>query len=763
MGLALIDQAKAHEDSQLLLTLREVSDLVAHSQDIDETLTNIVRHIKWRFQTDVCSVYTVDRATGELVLSATVGLRDTAVSKVRMALHEGLTGLVAQKKAPVSVENASQHPRYRYFPETGEEQYRSFLGVPLIQGGELQGVLVVQHVEQRRYTPNETLLLVAVAAQLAILVTNARLTRDLSRVVHQGEQPGEGAAPAARVAEIHGAPASQGLALGRALRFEEFDFDNPEHVRRTPGTRAEEMARLAAALDLSREDIGRAARHLAGLLGDQFGALMQAQRLMLDDASVRKDLIRLIDEGLTVEQAVVKVCGRYLKAFAKIENPFFYERIYDIKDVFRRLLSHAAAGPVQLAANSAVIVVAPEVSLLELFSCELDRVKGIVVQEGGSYSHVAILARSLGIPMLTHAQGIMEHVRNEDELFVDAGAGVLFINPDPTRRAIFQDLVAARDVNWEEPTDAAPPPIRLEATVNLLPEVSRTVHHRAAAVGLYRSEFLELACRYFPSEEEQLEVYRRILRMLEGRPFTLRTLDLRAEKLFGISHHPDHQSQSWDWRLVDRLPQVQDLLRTQLRAALRAAQDGPLRILFPMIATSRQLACALRLLDEARNSLGDEGIAFGEQVPIGIMIEVAAAAMMARAWIRKVDFLCIGSNDLLHSLLGIDRADEGLGQLRTPLDPSYLRTVGRIVRCAHAAGRPVTVCGEAASDPKAILALYALGVDAVSMPPDDIPKARRLFRAVRQPENLAEVGRALARASDTEEVVELLARHFPGE
>lgn len=757
----MVETAVHQDDNHLLLTLREVSDLVAHSQDVSQTLSNIVHHIKWRFHSDVCSVYTVDRQTGELVLGATVGLRGDAVSRVRMALHEGLTGLVAQKKAPVSVEDASKHPRYRYFPETGEEEYHSFLGVPLIQGGELQGVLVVQHKEPRKYTANETLLLVGVAAQIAILVTNARLTSDLSKAVQQLHESGDISVPLRGLSQIHGMAASKGYAHGRALRFEEFDFSNPKLVERPPGTPEEELARLNAALDVSRADIGNAAEHLAGLLGDQFGALMQAQRLMLDDSTVRKDLVRLIEGGLSVESAVVKVCSQYLRAFAKLDNPFFYERIYDIKDVFRRLLTHAAAGPTRLPATEPVIVVAHEVSMLELFSCDLSRVRGIAVQDGGAYSHVAILARSLGIPMLTHAHRLMESVVDNDELFIDSASGVVYINPDEARREICLDLLTANTEPIDDPIDAPPPPLRLEATVNLMPEVARTVQNRAEAVGLYRSEFLELACRSFPTEEEQVEVYRRMLRMLEGRPLTLRTLDLRADKLFGITKDPKYKVQSWDWRLVDQLPHVQELLLSQLRAALRAAKDGPLRILFPMITTHRQFHCALGLLAEAKRSLREEKIAFGENVPVGIMVEVAAAAMMVRTWVRLVDFICVGSNDLLHSLLGIERGDDELLHLKTPLEPSYLRTVRRIVRYAHRAGRPVTICGEATSNPKAILALCALGVDALSLPPDDLPKARRIFRQVSLPSDTAELSRKLANATDVEKVEELLAIHFP--
>lgn len=747
-------------DSVLLLTLGEVSDLVSNSHDLGETFGNIVRLIQRRFATDVCSVYTVDGDSGELVLRATVGLHPDAVGRVRMPIHEGLTGLAAERKAPVSVEDAPKHPRFRYFPESGEEAYHSFLGVPLIQGGSVQGVLVVQHRKPHRFPSDQVRLLVGVAAQLAILVTNARLTSELAEAVHRSPEAVGSRRMLQKPAELHGVAACPGSARGRALRFEPFHFEDPVLVARLPGSPEEEKELLRQSLERGREDISRAARHLAQLLGDQFGALMQAQRLMLEDSSVQRDLYDLIDQGKSVEQAVVTVCGEYLRAFQKLDNPLFYERIYDIKDVFRRVLGHVSEGIGPARSDERIVVVAHEVSLLELFSCDLSRVAAIVVERGGAFSHVAILARSLQIPMLTHAVGLLSAVDDGDELFVDAGAGVVSINPDPARRGVLVRLLEKESTPVEY-DPSVPPPIRLEATVNLLPEVARTVEHGGEAVGLFRSEFLELACRSFPTEEEQLETYRRMVRMLRGRPLTLRTLDLRADKMFGMTADPRFQVESWDWRLVDQLPHVQDLLRGQIRAALRAADEGPVRILFPMVASERQFACALRLVEDARRTLREEGLAFRADVPIGVMIEVPAAAMLFRHWASRVDFVCVGSNDLLHSILGIDRNDDRLLRLKTPLDPTYLRTVRHVIKHAHRAGKPVTVCGEAASNSRAILALYALGADAVSVPPDDLPRARRVFQQVQLPADRRAVCRRLVSANEVEEVEAILAEAFP--
>ncbi|QDU62039.1 Phosphoenolpyruvate-protein phosphotransferase [Planctomycetes bacterium Pan216] len=753
----MIEIPDTQQETMLLLTLGEVSDLVSNSHDLDETLNNIVRHIQTRFRTDVSSVYTLDTGARELTLRATVGLAPDSVGRVKMPVTEGLVGLVAERKAPVSVDDASRHPRYRYFPEAGEEAYQSFLGVPLIQGGVVQGVLVVQHVEQRKYSANEVRMLVAVAAQLGILVANSQLTQQLSEGVRRQAEGNAHETPTIPAAPLKGVIACPGYGIGRAIRFEAFDFADPDIVTRSPGPAQEERDLLFKAIADGQADLDRASRHLAELLGEEFGALLQAQRLMLEDSSVQRDLVRLVDNGASVERAVVSVAHQYLKAFQKLENPFFYERIYDIKDVFRRILNHALPKSDEKQSDDA-IVVGHEVSLLELFSCDLSRVRGIAVEKGGMHSHVAILARSLGIPMLTQVDRLLSYVRAGAEILVDAEMGLVYLSPTDAHRDLARQLAEQRSLPAPESNgEPVPTPIRLETTVNLFPEVKRSIECGAEAVGLYRSEFLELARRSFLTEEEQYEVYRKMIGELNGRPMTIRTLDLRSEKLYGIA---DLTRECWEWRLVDQLPHVQDVVRTQLRAILRAGKGGPVRILFPMITTQRQLNRALILLDEARESLREEGVAFAEEVPVGIMIEVAAAALMAEAWIPRIDFLSIGSNDLLHSLLGIDRSDDGLVDLKTPLEPGYLRLVWRVIGHAHAAGKPVTICGEAASDLDGILALYSLGADALSLPPGHVQQVRTMFASLQLPSEPRQVGQRLVEANDIADVKAILSEEF---
>ncbi|HVJ82164.1 MAG TPA: putative PEP-binding protein [Planctomycetia bacterium] len=746
-------------DADLLLALRDVSDLVSNSHDLAETMRNIVGLIQRRFRSDVCSVYVAEQSSSELTLAATVGLSPDSVGKLKMPIGQGLVGRAAATREPINLSDAAADPNFLFFEGSGEEAFRSFLGVPLVTGGAVQGVLVVQHREAIQYPPNQVLLLTGIAAQLATLVTNARLNRALADLVHGGATPAL-APPATKPVAIHGVCARPGCAHGRALRFEAFDFADAALVARAPGDVTHERELLREAITRGRADLTNAAEHLAELLGEQFGAMMHTQRLMLEDNTVQRELFRLVEEGASVESAVVQVCREYLKAFEKLDNPFFYERIYDIKDVFRRVLDHALPGSRRDGGGDAVIVVAHEVSLLELFAADISRIRGIVVEKGGAYSHVAILARSLSIPMLTQAKDAVKAVNDGDDLYLDADSGVLAINPDEPRRQVFEKLLAeAAAPKPAEPEVVVRPPIRIEGTVNLLPEVTRSIRNGAMGIGLYRSEFLQLARRSVPTEEEQYDIYRKMIRLLDGRPLTIRTLDLRADKMLAFQME-GKAADVWEWRLVEHAPQVRDLIRVQLRAILRAAVDGPVKILFPMVVGDRQFETALRLVDDAKRSLRKEGLAFHDATPIGVMVEVAAAVLMLKHWIGRIDFVGVGSNDLLHSLLGIERSEDSLAILKTPLEPTYLRAVRHVVKQARAHGKEVTVCGEAASHPKGALALAAIGVAAISVPPDDLPRVRAQFAKRAIPADLENLGRRLVAAKDVPTIEAMLDAEF---
>jgi phosphotransferase system enzyme I (PtsP) len=702
-------------ESSLLLTLEEISRLVSHSHHPGETLANIVRLIQGRFHTDVCSVYLLEPEKGQLVLGATIGLKPESVGRVRMRIDEGLSGLVAEKLAPVMVEDAFEHPRFKFFPEAGEDPYHSFLGVPLIEGGVLQGVLVVQTREPRTFSLNEVRLLVTVAAQLAPLVSEALLLEQVVAATHEDSRL-PASSPCGPISR-RGIALSPGVGVGQAYVINGFEeWQRSAHPRTTE--LGQEQSRLADAMDAARDELQRLSQRISALVGEEHGAILQGQLMIMQDGTIEDDLRACLSSGATAESALLETLDKYAAAFRKLTNPYFQERVYDIKDVFRRVLWHLrprASG--EEPGCERLVLVSRDVSVMDLFSVDLDRLAAVVAEQGGPQSHAAILARSLGIPMVAQVPEVIREVRSGRLLRVDGSQGEVCLDPLPTALAC------------ESPTAPLPSPSRfdgaseyspatglprIEANINLISEVARAVQHGASGVGLYRSEFLFLARRTLATEDEQVEIYRKLLEGLDGRPATIRTYDFRPDKVNQVQT-PGFSGHRLDWRRVLDSPPLQKLFKDQVRAIMRAAAAGPARILVPLVTRSEQLDFVVDAVGRARDELRREGWHHAADVPLGVMIEVAAAIPLVESWTPTVDFFALGTNDLVASALGISRDDPVELASGDPLHPGFLRIVSQVIDAAHRANRPVTVCGEMASDPDATIALSALGVNSLSV------------------------------------------------
>ncbi len=745
-------------EGSLLLTLEEISQLVAHSHNASETLTNIVRLIQGRFHTAVCSVYFYAPERGELVLGATVGLKPEAIGRVRMHLDEGLTGLVGQKMAPVSVADAFEHPRFKYFPETGEDPYRSFLGVPLVEGGTLQGVLVVQTREPRQFSPSEVRMLVTVAAQLAALVGDALLLEQVSAVAHPSA---ESRAPAeAAAATLRGTGLSPGTGLGQA-----YVVDAVEEWRRDVPLRGgdpdTEKHRLAEAMGRAREEIIRLSQRISELVGEDHGAILQAQLLIMQDRAIEHDLTACLDGGATAEAALLTTLDKYVAALQKVATPFLHERVYDIKDVFHRILWQLRPRQPADPAGDRLVLVAREASVMELFAVDLDRLAAVVVEHGGPQSHAAILARSLGIPMVGQIADFAPLLHSGRRLLVDGSAGTVSLDPSPLCVIPPSGLSAVGREAPSPPSPLSPPLVgglpSIEVNINLLYEARSAVRQGAGGVGLYRSEFLFLARRSLPTEEEQVGIYRKLLQTMAGRPVTIRTFDLRPDKLASCAHFGSATTRAFDWRLVLESPPLQQLFRDQVRAILRASTEGPVRILVPLVTSSELMDFVIETVAKARDSLTREGLPYTAEAPLGVMIEVAAAVSMVSEWSGQVSFFAVGTNDLTASALGVDRDDPLASRQADPLHPGMIRLIHRVIADAHAAKRPVSVCGEFAADPFGALALTALGVDTLSVPVNQLANARQALAGC-PAEKLPELRIAMLRQRTTTAMRALLQK-----
>ncbi|HVW03126.1 MAG TPA: aldolase/citrate lyase family protein [Planctomycetaceae bacterium] len=701
------------QQGALLLTLAEISDLVSHSHDAAETLSNIVQLIQQRFRTDVCSVYLLEPERGELVLGATVGLRPECVGKVRMSLHEGLTGLVAEQLAPVVLDDAPRHPRFKYFPEAGEDAYQSFLGAPLIERGLLQGVLVVQTVERRQFTPDEIRMLTTVGSQLAPLVSEAQWL----------QQANDAVCPRPAVSchdpvVLQGIPLSGGVAEGTAYLLQGLEELYANTALHVGSDVVRERERLEAALDQARRELARLATRISDMLGEEHGVILQGQLMILQDRKIEHDLTSLVDGGQSAERALRQTHDKYAAVFEKITNKYFQERIYDMRDVFRRVLWHLQPGrTVDHGGDERLVLVAAEASVMDLFSIEPERLAAVLVENGGPQSHAAILARSLGVPMVGGIRASDAGLEPGQRIVVDGTSGQIVVNAPPGAAVNVATATPSASTRCESRPggrEVLRVP-RIEANLNLPYEVESAVARGAAGVGLFRSEFVFLARRSLPTEEEQVGIYQRILERLQGRPASIRTFDLRPGKLLHWSRAGSTEESRLDWRLVLDSPPLQKLFRDQVRAILRAATAGPARIVVPFVNSTEQLQFVVETLERARDELHRDGWDFSRQVPLGVMIETAVAVQLAGDWAKSVDFLALGTNDLVASALGLDRDDVSTRRLNDPLQPGVLRLIDAVITAGHAAGKPVTVCGEMAGDPYAASALTVLGVDALSV------------------------------------------------
>ncbi len=612
---------------------------------------------------------------------------------------------------PVNVANAFEHPRFKYFPEAGEDPYRSFLGVPLVEGGALQGVLVVQTMEPRNFSASEIRMLVTVAAQLAPLVGEAHLLEQIAAQDRQVSRPPDlGFTPPFNP---QGVSLSPGRGIGLAYVIDGFD-----EWRRTVPLRAadpaKERERLALALERAKEEITRVSQRISELVGEDHAAILQAQLMIMQDRTIEHDLNARLADGATAEGALLSTLDRYVTAFQKVTSPLFQERVYDIKDVFHRLLWQLRPRP--SSGGERVVLVAREASVMELFAVELDCLAGVIVEHGGPQSHAAILARSLGIPMVGEVPDFAALLQPGRRLLVDGAAGTVVLDPptvdeyvlaQPRRSELRKDAVIQEDL---------PGLPRLEVNISLLYEAARALHLGAPGVGLFRSEFLFLARRTLPTEEEQVGYYRKLLDRLAGRPVTIRTFDLRPDKLASYSHLGTAAARPLDWRLILESPPLQRLFLDQVRAILRAATKHSARILVPLVTRSEVLDFVLETVAKALESLRREELAFSEKTPLGAMIETAAAGYQVGSWAHHVDFFALGTNDLTASALGLNRDESLAAHLSDPLHPGVLRLIDDIVTEAHAARRRVSVCGDMAANENGAVVLAAMQVDGLSVP-----------------------------------------------
>jgi len=712
----------------MLETLRRIVQDVSAAPDLSSALAITVNRIRDTMQVAACTVYLADEDNREYVLMATAGLNPQAVGRIRLTSGQGLVGLVAKRQEPVNLPDAPRHPQFYPVCEVCEDDFHAFLGVPLIQYRRVLGVLLVQHTAIRQFDPTEVDFLVTIAAQLASILNHAILsgaTQELLNPLATGARALQGVA---------GAP---GIVIGTvAIPHLLADLDDvPDRL--AADSTAEEAA-FRAAIAAVEQELRAASDRLAPLLPPTEQALFTVYRMMLCSDSLLGDTLAGILAGRWAPAAWRDAVLARARLLEQAEDPYLSARAEDIRDLGRRVLNHLRASPAQQPEDpdGRFVLVAEEMSVAHLAAVPPERLAAIVCLRGSALSHVALLARAMGIPAV---MGLGDRPLGRFEgsdIIVDGYQGRVYLNPDPAMREEYQQLIAAEAELSAELAELRTLPattrdghhIPLYAKAGLLTDIAAAQDSGAEGIGLYRTEFAYMVRESFPSEEEQCHIYRRMLAAFTPRPVIMRTLDIGGDKTlpyFSI----EENNPFLGWRGMRFTLDHPDIFLTQLRAMLRAnAGLNNLRILFPMITTIEETDEALRLLEQAHRELGEEGWP-AARPPVGVMIEVPSAAWQAVQLAQRVDFLSVGTNDLTQYTLAVDRDNARVAGLYDNLHPSMLKTIAYIIESGRQTGRPVNLCGEMAADPGAAVLLLGMGVDSLSAGAVSVPRVKWAIRS----------------------------------
>ena len=719
----------------MLKLLKRIVQDVTTASDLTGALTTLVQRIREAISVDAVSAFLIDDKHAEYVLIATEGLNKKAEFNVRVPLGQGLIGLVGRREEPLNINDAPEHAAFFIDPRFGEDTLHAFLGVPILQHRKLYGVLIVQQAEKREFDDAEEAFLITLAAQLGGIIAHAEATGELAKLT----KPKTSDVKKNEVTRLalSGIASVPGVAIGSAVVvYPPADIDAvPRQIIEDV---EHEIEIFHGALDAARESMRRLSRRMHASVPENEHALFDVYLSILDKENLGAEVDRSIrDEKLCAQSALAEVIKRHVFAFEEMKDDYLRERASDFRDIGRRVLAELQSSQaVEITYPKRTILIGEEVSAAALAEVPEGQLMGVVSSKGGNNSHVAILARALGIPTVMGVRGFKLEEVSRRAIVVDGYYGHVFISPSKSLLSEYkllaqeeaelnQSLVKLRD-KPAETTDAHR--VRLHVNTGLALDTGLSMSVGAEGVGLYRSEVPFMTRDRFPSEDEQYVIYRQILKAFAPRSVTMRTLDIGGDK--PLPYFPiEEENPSLGWRGIRVTLDHPDLFLLQVRAMMRASQGlDNLRILLPMITTLNEVDEALELINQAHAELLEEDCAI-KKPELGVMIEVPAAAYQARAIASRVDFLSVGTNDLSQYLLAVDRNNARVATLYDALHPAMLQMLIKVIEGGHAAGVQVSLCGEMASDPYAVILLLAMGFDTLSMNSASLPRIKWIIRS----------------------------------
>ena len=714
-----------------LSTLTALVEQIARTQDPSAMMATIVQRLSELLNVEVCSIYLCNPERDSLILAATKGLSAEAVGQAHLAINEGLVGHIAATLSAVNLADAPADDRFVYIPETHEMAYHRFLGVPLLHLRKLVGVLVIQGHQREPFSEEDEAFLITVASQLGS--TLYQLHRDGKWMTNLPDS----SSPYRRYNGVKGAP---GVGCGRLWQIhpQMSLSDVKPSITSNPAQQKQDFQDALAAV---REELESGSGRLGQPLPADVGALFHVYQMMLQSPELSERVIKLISEGASAEWALKQTIDEMAGMFEQSADPYMQARSEDIRNIGQRLLNQILERDQQVieTPDEELVLAGDLISIADIAAFPQERIRGLICTDGSALSHTAIVANALGIPAVMGVEGLeLEHNRGA-RVIVDGNRAECVINPPPAllseyKRMIVQEqrfmkgLDRLRD-QAAETLDGVR--IRLLTNTGLLADATPGLQRGAEGVGLYRSEIPFMVHHSFPTEHEQYRIYRKVLKAYSPYPVSMRTLDIGGDKQ--LPYFEINESNPYlGWRGIRFTLDNTQLLVSQIRAMLRAhAEHGNLKLLVPMISRVDEIKTVRELVEKALAALERDGI-HASMPEIGMMIEVPSAMLLLPKLAPYIDFVSVGSNDLTQYLLAVDRNNPRVSNLFDNLHPAMLVALEQILTQCRKLDLPVSLCGEMASDPIAVLLLIALGYDTLSLSAYNIPKIKLLIRSVRR-------------------------------
>lgn len=722
--MALTAAASARE------ILTRLHDVMAKRLPAQSKLNSVAEIIGTVLHSEVCSIYLLRE--GVLELFATRGLAQEAVHVTKLALGEGLVGTIAANVETLNLDEAATHPDFAYRPETGEERFHSFAGVPIIRRERAVGVLAVQHAEPRRYADVEIEALQTVAMVLSELIANAGLVDETGGATTRPQSTAASRASGFKLVE--------GMAAGVAV------FHQPRiTIEHTVAEDVEvERHRVYAAFDKMRDQIERMASQAEFGGGGEHDEVLATYKMFAYDEGWSRRINEAIDSGLTAEAAIERVQQRTRQRMREIDDALLRDRMHDLEDLSNRLL-RIVSGQLGTAAQMGLrhdsILIARNLGPAELLEYDRRRLKGVILEEGSLTAHVTIVARAMGVPVLGRVRDIRRLIAEGDMLLLDTGEESVFIRPSPAMLEAFEAKLALSQkrraafaqLRGEVPVTSDGHRVTVMVNAGLRDDLAALDLTGADGIGLFRTEFQFLVSATLPQRDAQRRLYKDVLEAAGERPVTFRTVDIGGDKALPYLNHDedgDEENPAMGWRALRLALDRDGLMKAQARALIEAGAGRSLNIMFPMVSEPWEFDAARDLFEAQRAWLAARGRKMPTEIRYGAMLEVPALAEVLDILLPKIDFLSIGTNDLTQFLFAADRAHPKLALRYDWLSPSILRFLKRVIDQAHAADVPVAVCGEMGGRPLEAMALIGLGIDRLSITPAAVGPIKAMVRSL---------------------------------